>query len=83
MPCYGGTLWEGAIGLTAAAHLIAATPAFSLGCEFYVPSYVFLPEESEAAMVILDGKIVVPKGPGLGIAVDEDVLDRVTVESLD
>ncbi|MCK6451353.1 MAG: cycloisomerase [Alphaproteobacteria bacterium] len=83
MPCYGGTLWEGAIGLTAAAHLIAATPAFTLGCEFYMPRYVFLPEQAEAAMTIRDGQIVVPTGPGLGIAIDEDILDRITVESFD
>ena len=36
LPGYGGTLWEGGIGLAAGTQLIAATPGISLGCEFYM-----------------------------------------------
>ncbi|WP_275428989.1 enolase C-terminal domain-like protein, partial [Stenotrophomonas maltophilia] len=40
LPGYGGTLWEGGIGLAAGTQLIAATPGISLGCEFYMPHHV-------------------------------------------
>ncbi len=80
--CYAGTLWEGAIGLAAGAHFVAATPAVTLGCEFYMPRYVFDPTQCEATLDVADGRVQVPTGPGLGIDVDEDVLDSITTERL-
>jgi hypothetical protein len=39
LACYGGDMFETGIACTAGAHLIAATPNISLGCEFYQPNY--------------------------------------------
>jgi len=82
LPCYGGTLWEGAIALNAGAHLIAATENISLGCEFYMPRYVFAPEELEAPLDLRDGYVYPAERPGLGIEVDEDVIARTAIETL-
>lgn len=79
IPCYGGTLWEGPIALTAATHMIAAEPNFPLGCEFYMPSVVYRADELECAFPIADGHVPVPEGPGLGLVIDEDILDRLTI----
>ncbi|MBS0519643.1 MAG: muconate cycloisomerase family protein [Proteobacteria bacterium] len=71
LPGYGGTLWEGGIGLAAGTHLIAATPGISLGCEFYMPHWVLTEDVLEEKVPNRDGHVVVPEGPGLGITVSE------------
>ncbi|HET7886072.1 MAG TPA: enolase C-terminal domain-like protein [Bradyrhizobium sp.] len=71
LPGYGGTLWEGGIGLAAGTHLIAATPGISLGCEFYMPHHVLTEDVLEQRIPHRDGHVVVPDGPGLGIAVSD------------
>jgi muconate cycloisomerase len=71
LPGYGGTLWEGGIGLAAGTHLIAATPGISLGCEFYMPHHVLTEDVLEQRIPHHDGHVVVPIGPGLGIAVSD------------
>ncbi len=82
IPCYGGTLFEGAIALNAAAHLIIATENISLGCEFYMPKYVMAPNELEAEVTIRDGFVYPPNGPGLGLNIDEGVLERTSIKKL-
>lgn len=82
IPCYGGTLFEGAIALNAAAHLIVANENISLGCEFYMPRYVMFSEELEATVDIRDGFVYPPQGPGLGLDVDEDVIGRIASERI-
>jgi muconate cycloisomerase len=76
--CYGGTLWEGGIALAAAAHMIAATQAVSLGCEFYMPRYAMTYDVVETDLAIDQGAIVVPTGPGLGMALDAEKFRRQT-----
>lgn len=71
LPGYGGTLWEGGIGLAAGTHLIAATPGISLGCEFYMPHHVLTEDVLEERIPNRNGHVVVPDGPGLGIRVSE------------
>jgi muconate cycloisomerase len=71
LPGYGGTLWEGGIGLAAGTQLIAATPGISLGCEFYMPHWVLTEDVLEEKVPNRDGQVVVPDGPGLGISVSE------------
>jgi muconate cycloisomerase len=71
LPGYGGTLWEGGIGLAAGTQLIAATPGISLGCEFYMPHHVLTEDVLEARVPNENGHVVVPDGPGLGIRVTE------------
>ena len=71
LPGYGGTLWEGGIGLAAGTQLIAATPGISLGCEFYMPHHVLTEDVLEERVANRAGHVVVPDGPGLGIRVSE------------
>ena len=82
LPCYGGTLFEGAIALNAATHLITATPNISLGCEFYMPKYMFAPDELEGTVDIRDGFVYPPNGPGLGIEIDEEVIEKLAVTKM-
>lgn len=70
-PGYGGTLWEGGIALAAGTQFIAATPSISLGCEFYMPHHVLTEDVLEERIANRNGNVVVPNGPGLGIAVSE------------
>jgi muconate cycloisomerase len=81
LPGYGGTLWEGGIGLAAGTHLIAATPGISLGCEFYMPHHVLTEDVLELRIPHRDGHVVVPDGPGLGITVS-DVAIRANARTL-
>jgi muconate cycloisomerase len=71
LPGYGGTLWEGGIGLAAGTQLIAATPGISLGCEFYMPHHVLTEDVLEERVPNRNGHVVVPDGPGLGIRVTD------------
>jgi muconate cycloisomerase len=71
LPGYGGTLWEGGIALAAGTQLIAATPGISLGCEFYMPHHVLTEDVLEERIPHHRGEVVVPGGPGLGIAVSD------------
>ena len=83
MPCYGGSGPETGIAQLAGTHLVAATPNISLGCEFYHPAYYLREDILATPFPVVDGKVRVPAGPGLGIEVDEDRLDAYTVERLD
>ena len=81
--CYGGSMFETGIAHLAGTHMIAATPNFPLGCEFYQARYYLKEDLLSEPFPIRDGQVVVPDGPGLGIAVDEDRLRKYTVERLD
>jgi muconate cycloisomerase len=81
--CYGGDMLETGIACAAGAHLIAATPNISLGCEFYQPAYYLEEDILAEPFPVADGKVIVPDGPGLGIEVDEERLAKYTVERLD
>ena len=80
IPCYGGTLWEGGVALAAGALAIAATANMSLGCEFYMPKFVLEEDVLTEIVPIEDGHVVVPKGPGLGVTLNEDAVERLTIE---
>ncbi|WP_291296158.1 enolase C-terminal domain-like protein [Elioraea sp.] len=79
MPTYGGTLWEGGIALSAAAHMIAASPNMSLGCEFYMPRFVLARDITAEPFPYEGGAVRVPTGPGLGVMLDEHALAAETV----
>jgi muconate cycloisomerase len=73
---YGGDMFETGLGHLAGAHMIAATPAIGLGCEFYQARYYLAEDILAEPFPIRDGRVVVPRGPGLGIAVDPERLAR-------
>ena len=79
LACYGGDMFETGIACTAGTHLIAATPNISLGCEFYQPNFYLVEDLLAEPFPVKNGKVQLPKGPGLGITVDEDRLARYRV----
>lgn len=72
--CYGGDMFETGIAHLAGTHMIAATPNISLGCEFYQATYFLERDLLVEPFPVRNGKVVVPRTPGLGIKVDEDRL---------
>ena len=78
---YGGCMFETGIAHAAGAHLMAATPALELGCEFYMPTYYLREDILREPFPVRDGMVIVPDRPGLGVEVDRDKLSRYTVES--
>ena len=73
---YGGDMFETGLAHLAGAHMIAATPEISLGCEFYQARYYLERDLLAAPFPIEDGHVIVPDGPGLGIAPDLDALQH-------
>src|SRR5260370_41215847 len=66
---------EAGIGLAAALHLAAASPAVTLECglaTLHLLSDDLLIDD----LPVRDGFLAVPKGAGLGVALDEEALDR-------
>ena len=58
---------------------IAATPEITLGCEFYQATYFLAEDILASPFAVAQGHVVVPEGPGLGVAVDPDALARFSV----
>ncbi|MEM6849925.1 MAG: enolase C-terminal domain-like protein, partial [Pseudomonadota bacterium] len=76
LSAYGGDMFETGLAHLAGTHMIAASPAISLGCEFYQAKY-YLAEDILAEPFPVDGgEVVVPSGPGLGIQPDEGLLAK-------
>jgi muconate cycloisomerase len=76
LPCYGGTLWEGGVALAAASHFIAASANVSLGCEFYMPKYVFQEDILVRMTPAEAGHVHVPSGPGIGVDIDWKIVEK-------
>jgi D-galactarolactone cycloisomerase len=76
-------VWGSAIGQAASLHLIAALPDAHPSLEAAQPifeydqsSHPFRRELVGAPIEMRDGFVDVPGGPGLGIEVNRDVLER-------
>jgi D-galactarolactone cycloisomerase len=75
--------WSGAVCVAASLQLAAAMPAFaSFECMF-----IGNPLRDElatqpvgAATGLVDGQLVVPQGPGLGITINMDAVERYRVD---
>lgn len=68
---YGGTMLEGGVGTVASAHVFVTFPKLSFGTELFGP--LLLTEEIlSEPLVYRDFELLVPRGAGLGIALDED-----------
>ena len=80
--CYGGDMFETGIAHLAGTHVIAATPNISLGCEFYQAKYFLERDLLAEPFPIENGRVIVPRTPGLGIEVDEDLVKHYAVETL-
>ena len=71
---YGGDMFEAGLAHLAGAHMIAATPEITLGCEFYQARYYLREDILETAFPCSGGAVTVPDGPGLGIRPDMNKL---------
>ncbi|WP_026186936.1 muconate/chloromuconate family cycloisomerase [Ensifer sp. BR816] len=72
---YGGTMLEGPIGTIAAAQLMAGVKDLQWGTEFFGP--LLLTEEIlQEPLLFKDFELTLPQGPGLGIALNDDAVNR-------
>lgn len=75
--------WSGAVCVAASLQLAAAMPAFtSFECMFIGNPLrdALATEPVGAAAQLVDGRLPVPDGPGLGIRIDMDAVDRYRVD---
>ena len=79
MAAYGGDMFETGIAHLAGAHMIAATPNISLGCEFYQATYYLKEDLLQDAFPLQNGHVVLPTGPGLGMEVDAERVGRYSI----
>lgn len=72
---YGGTMLEGGVSTAASAQLFSTFPRLDWGTELFGP--LLLAEEIlEEPLEYGEFSLKVPIGPGLGISIDEDHLNR-------
>ena len=72
----GGNLLEGPIGSIASAHTFATFENLAFGTELFGP--LLLTEEIlKEPLQYRDFELHLPKGPGLGVTVDEDKIDAL------
>ena len=73
---YGGTMLEGSVGTIASAHLFSTFENLAYGTELFGP--LLLTEEIlKTPLQYHDFALHLPQGPGLGIDLDEDKIDRL------
>lgn len=76
---YGGDMFEAGLAHLAGAHMIAATQAIDLGCEFYQARYYLAEDILETPFPCDGGRVQVPDGPGLGIRPDVNKLNHYCI----
>jgi len=76
---YVGCMIETSIGTAAYLNFAVAMPELDYGCELFGP--LRIKEDLVSKKIEYDrGKVLVPKGPGLGIKVDEKKLEKLREE---
>ncbi|MBI3629477.1 MAG: hypothetical protein HY217_07865 [Candidatus Rokubacteria bacterium] len=81
IPIYPGGQPATSIGSATAAHFYAATWNATLGGDFHVgPAGWLAGDVVKAPPVVKDGYAVVPRGPGIGMELDEAELARYVVQ---
>jgi L-alanine-DL-glutamate epimerase-like enolase superfamily enzyme len=68
-------LWAGAPCFFAGLHVLAAAPAGYI-VEFSLGANPMIHTLSRAPVVVTDGMIAVPEGPGLGLEMDTEMITR-------
>jgi muconate/chloromuconate cycloisomerase len=69
IPCYMGCMIETGVGTAAYLQAAAALPDLSYGCELFGP-LLLQGDVVQKPVAFVDGYVLVPQGPGLGIKVD-------------
>ena len=70
LTAYGGDMFEAGLAHLAGAHMIAATPEITLGCEFYQAKYFLREDILETPFPCDGGSVALSDAPGLGIRPD-------------
>jgi len=76
--------WSGAVCVAASLQLAAAMPAFvSFECMFIANPLrdALATQRVGAAQDLVDGRLAVPQGPGLGIDIDWDAVQRYRIDT--
>ena len=76
---YSGDMFETGLAHRAGLHMIAASPAFGLGCEFYQSRYYLRHDPVVETLELDKGCLCVPNRPGLSATIDSDIIARFTV----
>lgn len=76
LPMYGGCMLDTALGTAAAAHVFAAIPVISWGCELFGPLLLTEPV-TETPLGFGDFRLRVPDGPGWGVRPDAAQLAKL------
>ena len=79
LACSIGGMLESGIG-RAASIALGALPGFNLPGDLGASDRYFDPDLTSAHLLV-DGELVVPTGPGLGVQIDLDVLDAATART--
>jgi len=82
MPAYGGDMFESGLAHMAGAQLIAACENISLGCEFYQSRYYLEQDILAEPFPSADGFVRLPDAPGLGVEVDMDRVQALSVNEI-
>ena len=69
--CYGGTTLETSVGTAASLHLYCTMPNLTEGCELFGP-LLLADDIVEEPVEYRDFQVWVPRGPGLGVRLDEE-----------
>ena len=85
---YSPHCWGSAVGLTAAAHFLSALPdyphtdhlPFPRLLEYDVGENPLRDELLATPLLPVDGEVSVPEGPGLGIQLNPDAVDRYRID---
>ena len=78
--CFGGTSLESSVGTAAGMHLFSAVPNLTEGCELFGP--LFLADDIvEEPLEYRDFRVWRPRGPGLGVSLDEEKVEHYKRES--
>ncbi|MEM9578600.1 MAG: enolase C-terminal domain-like protein [Pseudomonadota bacterium] len=73
---YGGCMFETGLAHAAGTHLMAAVPDLKLECEFYMATYYAREDILTEPFPAKGGRVIVPRGPGLGVTVNPEKLTR-------
>ena len=76
---YGGCMFETGLAHMAGTHLMAAVPDLTLECEFYMATYYAQDDILIEPFPVKDGRVHVPKSPGLGVEINQDKLEKYAV----
>lgn len=76
---WSGGMFESAIG-KADSTALATLPNFTLPADIAPSDRYFVRDLTTSSLVLEDGRIQVPTGPGMGLEVDEEFLKDVTIE---